>query len=491
MSNSRNLLIVTARGLRADVAGDTPSWPFVAPNMETLANKGLRLAAISASPTDAGGAASLLTGLHARQHGHLHDHGGAAGAAATKHPGGSALAEPSCDGFPAWLAMAGYHMAGVGLVGAASHWLDEYSLVEPLDAVNPRRCAYAQAMREKGYWSAIVQQRRQRLRAGLFEPDRLLLEPDDDVDGFIAMQAERMLRRLPEDRPWALWVAFTGPGNDLPPPGLYDQLVAPADLEAGFKPADFRGLDDLADPGYPRIMLQRLDRTRLGRIRADYLGRVSLVDHGVGRLRQAMSERRDHDRSWTVLASDRGTLLGEHGLLGHRSFLSGSVETPLIVTPPARSTAAAKAVQLERVDGLVSTVDVAATIAALGGCDLPAATAGRSVLSVFSDEPLLTLASRLGALSEYGDRLMLETPRHKLIVDVATFEPLAIFDLAADPDELVNLVHSAAGLNHVDALRFQLAAALLPLRAHIGAARGTLPEHAAGQSTQPGHPGWT
>jgi arylsulfatase A-like enzyme len=477
MGHWRNILIITARGLRADVAGDTPSWPFVAPNMETLANKGVRLTAISAAPTHAGGMASLLTGLHARQHGHLHDGGDSGHTGPPAAHGG----EPACDGFPAWLAMAGYHVAGVGLVGAACHWLDDCTLVEPLDTINPRRCAYAQVMRDKGYFPAIVQQRRQRLRAGLFEPDRLLLEPDEDVDGYIAATAEAMLRRMPEHRPWALWVAFTGPGNDLPPPGMYDQLVRSADVESGFQLPDFRNLDALGEPQQPRSLLQRMDAARLGRIRADYLGRVALVDHGVGRLRQALSQRPDQSRVWTVLASDHGLLLGEHGLVGHRSFLAGAVETPLMLTPPPRVPGgdAPAARPIEHSDGLVSTVDMAATVAALGGCDVPAATAGRSLLPVFSDEAPNTLAGRLGAISECGQRLMIETERHKMVVDVESFEPLALFDLLADPDELVNLVDTPAGRNHVDALRFRIAAALLPLRAKIGAVRSTSAQSAA------------
>jgi arylsulfatase A-like enzyme len=204
---------------------------------------------------------------------------------------------------------------------------------------------------------------------------------------------------------------------------------------------------------------------------------VALVDHGIGRLRQALSKRPDQPQCWTVLASDHGVLLGEHGLVGHRSFLAGAVETPLILTPPPRvhrgDTTTAEAKPIEHSDGLVSTADMAATIAALGGCDVPAATAGRSLLPVFNDETPQTLAGRLGAISEFGQRLMIETERHKMVVDVETFEPLAIFDLRADPDEMVNLVDTAAGCNHVDALRFRIAAALLPLRAKIGAARST------------------
>jgi arylsulfatase A-like enzyme len=312
-------------------------------------------------------------------------------------------------------------------------------------------------IRAKGMDKTILAQRKTRARNGPFDPDRLLLEPDDDVDCFIGIQARQMMQDLPTDRPWALIVAFTGPGNDLPPPTIYDQMVEPSMLEDGFVPTDFTKVNALAELDYPRVSLQRLDRQRLARVRADYLGRVSLMDYVIGRIEEQAKERSDFDRTWMVTGSDRGYLMGEHGLLGHRSFLSGAIEVPIMVTPPTP-------VKTEMAEGLVSTVDLAATIAEIGGCDVPAAIAGRSLLAALRDEPVRTLTGGC-CVSEFGRRLMLETERFKVIFDSVTNEVLGLYDLLNDPDERTNMTTDAAGRNLLDSLRWRLGDALMPLRA--------------------------
>ncbi len=209
-------------------------------------------------------------------------------------------------------------------------------------------------------------------------------------------------------------------------------------------PVDLRALDDLAEPAYPRAMLQRLEPYTIGRIRSDYLGRVSLIDFNLSRLMRAAKQRLDSERMWTVLSSDRGHLLGEHGLVGAGSFLGGALEVPVIVTPPHGA-----AIPPELLDGLASTVDVTATAAAIGACDPGVPLAGRSLL------PLLTGSEELpdpagGNLSEFSDRLMLETERFKVIFDRTSRRCLGLFDLLHDPDERANLVNTPRGENLVD-----------------------------------------
>src|SRR5690606_37643129 len=130
------------------------------------------------------------------------------------------------------------------------------------------------------------------------------------------------------------FVVFTGPGNDLPPPTLYSETIPLPQLAGGFIPAKLDALDALAEPAYPRVMLQRLEPYSVQRIRADYLGRVALIDHFVGRIADAVTNRADRSRTWTCLTADHGYLLGEHGLIGRRSFFGGAVHTPLLLAPP-------------------------------------------------------------------------------------------------------------------------------------------------------------
>jgi arylsulfatase A-like enzyme len=127
-------------------------------------------------------------------------------------------------------------------------------------------------------------------------------------------------------------------------------------------------------------------------------------------------------------------------------------------------------------------VDLAPTVAALAGCDLPRAVVGRSLLPIFAgaDANVPTLpAGEIGdpmpaaprpppgtaLISEFGRRLMLETERHKIIFDTETHAALGLYDLLNDVDEQANMLHTAAGRNLLDSLRWRLGDALLPLRA--------------------------
>lgn len=440
----RNLIIVLAHGLRSDAVSDARAWPLETRHLEKLADRGLRLSATSACPADHGGMISLFTGLHARQHGYVDQ----------------MTSNLACEGWPVQLVDAGYHVAGVGCIGAIEPWLQDAVHVDDVERLDPPGCRYLAATREKGTYHAIAQQRRQRLRYGPFEPDRLLLEPEDDIDGYITRAAVDKLREMPTTKPWALIVIYNGPGNDLPPPTLYDGVANLRELEASFTMPDFTELDDLAELDYPRIMLQRMEPRKLARIRADYLGRVGLIDHGVGQLNSTLATRHDKARTWTVVTSDRGHLLGERGLVGHRSFLTAAVEVPLLIAPPSP-------VKLHATPGLISTVDIAATIAGLAGCDLPAAASGRSLLHVLAGDPL-GMPRGNACLSEFGRRVMIETEQYKAIFDVDAARPLGLYDLLNDPDELDNLVAKSAGLNVIDAMRCRLGTALMLTRALPG-----------------------
>ncbi|MEX0746086.1 MAG: sulfatase-like hydrolase/transferase [Phycisphaeraceae bacterium] len=443
MRAPRNLLLLFAHGWRADVISDGGTWPLRTPNFERLADAGLRVVAGSACPHHVGGMVSLLTGLHARQH------GGVAGDAHELIP----------NSFAHWLTEAGYHVAGVGRVGAIRSALEESVLVEDLDVVEPQHCAYWTMADGRGLTRALSDQRRQRLRSGPFEPVRLLLEPDEDIDGFIGQQAQLMLERMPDDRPWALIVIFTGPGNDLPPPPLYAEVVDAAALKSPFLPVNLRDLDALGEPVYPRSMLQRLEPTLIGRIRADYLGRVSLFDHAVGRLRKTLEQRIDARRTWTLATADHGHLLGEHGLIGARSFLAPAVEVPLLLVPPAH---AEQSLAQGAVDGLVSTIDVAPTLAALAAADVPPRLVGRSLVPMLHGHSLPP-GDQLANLSEFHDRLMLETERFKVVFNRTTRTCLGLYDLFNDPDEKRNLIDTPASARLLDPLRLRLADMLLPI----------------------------
>ncbi|HAI13645.1 MAG TPA: hypothetical protein DCM28_18210 [Phycisphaerales bacterium] len=440
MSFRRNLIIVVGHGLRSDALSDAEVWPIHTPNLDKLCQRSLRLIGTAASPADPSSMMCLLTGLHARQH----------GISATDQ------SQTRYEGFPALLKDAGYHLAGVGCISSIAHHLDISIPVADLSVSDPKDCAYLNTAAQRGCLDAILKQRQQRAKYGPFTADQQAIEPDEDIDNFISQQADIALKTMPSHKPWALLVFFSGPGNNLPAPRMYDDLADIDHLGSDFVPADFSQINQLAELDYPRVALQRLNRRKVGKLRRDYLGRVSLIDHGIGRMFKTAKAREDHHRTWSMITSDRGCLLGEQGLVGHRSFLAPALEVPVIITPPTPARPRAT-------DDLVSTVDIAATIAALAGCDIPDNTPGRSLLPLIMGDNLPEPFT--GLISEFAKRLLLETERYKVVFDTENRQAMGLFDLLNDPNETQNLLNSPVSTNLLDALRWRLADTLMPLSA--------------------------
>ena len=186
---------------------------------------------------------------------------------------------------------------------------------------------------------------------------------------------------------------------------------------------------------YSRIPEQTDDQLR--QIIANTYGQISLIDHQVGRLMTALQSL-DLTRDTVVIYfSDHGDWLGDHGLVlkGPMHF-EGLLRVPLILSGPGVPRGA-------RMDQPVSTLDLAPTLATLGGCAPDPGWHGASLTDLFHPG-----ATRSHAFSEWdllpgrtGVRLSLRTVRTrdaKLTIDLISGAG-EVYDLGADPHELRNL----------------------------------------------------
>ena len=112
---------------------------------------------------------------------------------------------------------------------------------------------------------------------------------------------------------------------------------------------------------------------------ANYYGMISLIDHSVGRILSALADRGLEEDTIVVYSTDHGDLLGDHGLyLKGPTAYEGLLRVGLIVRGP--SVPAGK-----RIDDPVSTLDLAATFAELGGASLSPQAQSRSLLPVIAE----------------------------------------------------------------------------------------------------------
>jgi arylsulfatase A-like enzyme len=180
-----------------------------------------------------------------------------------------------------------------------------------------------------------------------------------------------------------------------------------------------------------------------------YMGLIKQIDDQMGVLFGFLDERGLFDNTLIVFTSDHGDYLGDHWLGEKYMFHDVSVKVPMIVYDPSPQADPTRGTVR---DDLVEMIDMAPTfLDYLGGAPKPHVLEGRSVLPMLRDRSVSN--GRKHAISEYdysGERarLALDLPvsdcrlvmitdgRHKLVTGPAV--PPMLFDLAADPDELVD-----------------------------------------------------
>jgi choline-sulfatase len=199
------------------------------------------------------------------------------------------------------------------------------------------------------------------LRAGPVS-STLQLEYDAEVVERSAAAIEAAARD--PERPLLLVVSLTHPHDPYEVPSVvwdrYDgvEIDPPANPDPAHDPPTQRLRAMVGAHSIP-ISAEQTQLARRG-----YYGAISLVDDYVGVVLDALAEHGLADDTITVVSSDHGDMLGERGLWYKMAPFEDSIRVPLIVHAPRRFDA-------RRVREPVSLLDIAPTLVALGGGELP------------------------------------------------------------------------------------------------------------------------
>jgi arylsulfatase A-like enzyme len=215
--------------------------------------------------------------------------------------------------------------------------------------------------------------------------------PGDYSTDVFTSAAEDFIRTAPEDRPFFLEVAPTAPHRPW--------VAAPGDAgtDAGMSISEppSLGEEDVSDkPAWVRA-LPSFDAER--RLQVHEIHRRSFeallaVDRLVAGVMSALREKGVLDDTVVFFLTDNGFSFGEHRWLGKTCPYEECIRTPLLIRYP-RSSARTD-------DHLVSTVDLAPTIADLAGVTPDAPFDGRSVVPLLGGS--WTGPWRRGVFLEYA-----------------------------------------------------------------------------------------
>jgi len=177
---------------------------------------------------------------------------------------------------------------------------------------------------------------------------------------------------------------------------------------------------------------------QLRRLRAHYLGNVTMIDEALGRFIEVLERKGYLDESLIIFTSDHGDNLGDHGLSQKWSMYDTVTRVPAIFWAPGEVKAG------QKVDGLCQLFDIGPTILEWAGAPLPPACQAQSLMPALRGEPWAgrdeVFAEQAGDVSLTGAQLitMVRDKRYKITHIVGSDEG-QLFDLQEDPQEERNL----------------------------------------------------
>jgi arylsulfatase A-like enzyme len=358
-----NVLLVTLDQFRGDCLSSAGHSLVKTPNLDAIAADGLRLArhysqAAPCSP----GRASLYTGMYQMNHRVL---------------GNGSPLDRSFDNVALVARRAGYVPT---LFGYTDQTVDPRDTTGPDD---PRLATYEGVL--PGFDVALD-------LTGVHAPwTRWLAERGHDISSghvkLLSTEHERPVEHSVStfltdsfvdwlDHQAGGWFAHLSYLRPHPPyraAGEFATMYDPADVSLPIPMADQRhGLHDLMlaidDTKAPP------EEARLRRMRSQYYGMVSEVDHQMGRVRAALEARGEWESTVVIVVSDHAELLGDHGLRNKGGFFEQSQYIVGIVRDPRRS---ARGVT---VSAFTENVDILPTLCELMGAEIPLQCDGRSLV---------------------------------------------------------------------------------------------------------------
>jgi arylsulfatase A-like enzyme len=300
-----------------------------------------------------------------------------------------------------------------------------------------------------------------------------------------AFLTDEFIRWLGEqDGKWFAHLSFLRPHPPFVVPAPYNTMYDPADVGTFRRAATPEGdasVHPLVALAHAATSVEHfvmaasgpvagLTEAEFRQLKATYFGMISEVDAQLGRVFAAIKAAGQWNDTLVIFTSDHAELMGDHYLLGKGGYHDQSQHTPLVIYDP-RESARGKTVDAftEAVDiypTLLEAMDVAPAHVADGSSLLPwlSGTPARWRDAAhwefdFRDVSGQSAETAFGIDSTGLNMVAIRTAKWKY-VHFAALPPL-LFDLEADPDNLVNL----AGKPEHALVQLEMAEKLLSWRA--------------------------
>lgn len=400
MKRPGNLLFIFADQMRAMDMNCAGNAEVCTPNLDRLANQGLRMTnAVASTPVCTPNRATLLTSTYPTTNTVL----------------GNDVPLPS--NLPSLGTVAQSNGYRTGYIGK---WHLDGMPRDKFTAPGPRRFGWE-------YWAAF------NCSHDYFHPRYFLDTPKlHEPAGYEpTVQTDLAINFLNDQvnagQPFCLVLSW-GPPHDP-----YDQV--PAEYRRIYKPEELT-LRPNVQPNSLNPLAQGLDCRRTT---ADYYAAITALDHELGRLLDALDEFGFTPDTLVVFTSDHGDMLWSHGLMKKQTPYAEAIEIPFLARYPGRIAAG----QVN--DTLFSTVDVMPTVSGWLTWEVPAACEGRDIFNAIDAQT--TQSVLIANHCRYDEAVTQNIPEWRGVrtsrytyAETVNRRPWLFFDNKSDPYQLRNLV---------------------------------------------------
>jgi choline-sulfatase len=222
---------------------------------------------------------------------------------------------------------------------------------------------------------------------------------------------------------------------------LYDDVEIPLPTTPSIAPAD-------RDPHSARLRhviaadVTDVTDDQIRAARRAYFANMSYVDRWLGELLTTLDRHGMRDDTIVVFTADHGDMLGERGLWYKMNFFEHSARVPLIFNAP-------HLLMPDRPSTPATLLDIAPTLMDLAGIEPESRFDGATLVPFVSrPEPGRTVVGEYLGEGAVAPIFMIRRDRWKFVWSAA--DPPQLYDLDADPTELVNLATTGEHTEHAD-----------------------------------------
>ena len=382
MAEQPNIILILCDELRADALGCFGNPSVKTPNIDRLAAGGTRFSqCFVTQPTCTPSRASILTGCYPS-------------ALRSRMVGCHTPEDPRF--LPRVLAEAGYRSASIGKLHLVPQAAEPDIVAERLASDAANYYGFQEVDLVNGHGSRCFGNRYSPwLRETVPDLEARLAETAPYEKGvncwrwnlpaaahsshYIADRAIDFLAST-DGQPFFLHVSFPDPHYPFTAPEPWASLYDPADMPPPIPPVTesidmpplhervYRGPQSSEGKrprdrviGTPPHNYAELDADDWRQVKAVYYGMVSLVDHSIGKIVDALERLGLRDDTIIVFLSDHGDYLGDHGMYGKGLPYESALRTPLIARGPGIATS-------HTIDSVESTLDIAPTLLDMANC---------------------------------------------------------------------------------------------------------------------------